>query len=122
MPMLFIDGDQIQQVFMNIVINAADAMAGNGGTLTIKTGVRDGRAEISFTDTGCGMTREQLSRLFTPFYTTKETGKGTGLGLAISYGIIQSHSGEIEAESEIGRGSTLKVKLPVEKQTGETSK
>jgi len=65
------------------------------------------------------MTREQLSKLFTPFYTTKETGKGTGLGLAISYGIIQSHSGEIEAESAIGRGSTLRVKLPVEKQTGE---
>jgi len=119
MPMLFIDGDQIQQVFMNIVINAADAMAGNGGTLTIKTEVRNGGAEISFIDTGCGMTREQLSKLFTPFFTTKETGKGTGLGLAISYGIIQSHSGEIEAESEIGRGSTLKVKLPVEKQTGE---
>jgi two-component system NtrC family sensor kinase len=120
MPMLFIDGDQIQQVFMNIVINAADAMAGNSGILTIKTEVRDGRAEISFTDTGCGMTREQLSRLFTPFYTTKETGRGTGLGLAISYGIIQSHNGEIEAESEIGRGSTLKVRLPVEKHTGET--
>ena len=120
--MLFIDGDQIQQVFMNIVINAADAMAGNGGTLTIKTEVRDGRAEISFTDTGCGMTREQLSKLFTPFYTTKETGKGTGLGLAISYGIIQSHSGEIEAESVVGSGSTLKVRLPVEKQTEEISK
>jgi signal transduction histidine kinase len=105
---------------MNIVINAADAMAGNSGILTIKTEVRDGRAEISFTDTGCGMTREQLSRLFTPFYTTKETGRGTGLGLAISYGIIQSHNGEIEAESEIGRGSTLKVRLPVEKHIGET--
>jgi two-component system NtrC family sensor kinase len=114
MPMLFIDGDQIQQVFMNIVINAADAMAGNGGTLTIQTEVRDGKAEISFADTGCGMTKEQLSRLFTPFYTTKETGKGTGLGLAISYGIIQSHGGEIEAESAMGRGSTLIVKLPVE--------
>jgi len=120
MPMLFIDGDQIQQVFMNILINAADAMAGNGGTLTIKTEVRNGSAEISFTDTGCGMTKEQLSRLFTPFYTTKETGKGTGLGLAISYGIIQSHNGDIEAESEAGKGSTLKVKLPVESRT-ETS-
>jgi two-component system NtrC family sensor kinase len=120
MSMLFIDGDQIQQVFMNIVINAADAMAGNGGTLTIKTEVRDERTEISFTDTGCGMTTEQLSKLFTPFYTTKEIGKGTGLGLAISYGIIQSHGGEIEAESEIGKGSTLKVKLPVEPGNGAT--
>jgi signal transduction histidine kinase len=63
------------------------------------------------------MTKDQLSKIFTPFFTTKETGKGTGLGLAISYGIIQSHSGEIEAESEVGKGSTFRIKLPVEKKT-----
>jgi two-component system NtrC family sensor kinase len=121
-PMLFVDGDQVQQVFMNIVINAADAMAGNGGTLTIRTNMKDRRAEISFTDTGCGMTKEQLSRVFTPFYTTKETGKGTGLGLAISYGIIHSHNGDIEAESQVGKGSTFRIKLPVEKHDEETGK
>jgi two-component system NtrC family sensor kinase len=115
-PMLFIDADQVLQVFMNIIINAADAMSGDGGTLTIKTNMKDGIAEVSFTDTGCGMPKEHLSKLFAPFFTTKETGKGTGLGLAISYGIIQSHNGEIEVESEIGKGSTFRIKLPIEKQ------
>ena len=119
MPLLFIDADQIQQVFMNIIINAADAMAGDGGTLTIKTNIKDGIAEVSFTDTGCGMTKEHLSKLFAPFFTTKETGKGTGLGLAISYGIVQSHNGDIDVESEVGKGSTFRIKLPVEKQNGQ---
>jgi two-component system NtrC family sensor kinase len=118
-PMLFVDGDQIQQVFMNIVLNAADAMGGNGGTLTIKTDFKDGMAQISFIDTGCGMTKEHLSKVFAPFFTTKETGKGTGLGLAISYGIIQSHSGDIEVESEVGKGSTFRIRLPIEKQNEE---
>jgi signal transduction histidine kinase len=94
-------------------------MAGDGGTLTIKTSMKDGMAEVSFTDSGCGMTKEHLSKLFAPFFTTKETGRGTGLGLAISYGIIQSHNGEIEVESEVGKGSTFRIKLPVERQDGE---
>ncbi len=114
-PMLFVDGDQIQQVFMNIIINAADAMAEDKGTLTIKTKMKDGVAEVSFTDTGCGMTKENLSKLFAPFFTTKETGKGTGLGLAISYGIIQSHNGDIDVQSEMGKGSTFRIKLPIGK-------
>ena len=104
---------------MNILLNAADAMAKNGGTLTIKTDLKDKRAEISFTDTGCGIPKEHLSKLFDPFFTTKETGKGTGLGLAISYGIIQSHNGDIEVKSEVGKGSTFRVKLPIEKQKEE---
>ena len=122
MPLLFIDADQIQQVFMNILINAADAMTGDGGILTIKTNLKDGIAEVSFTDTGSGMSKETLSKLFAPFFTTKETGKGTGLGLAISYGIIQSHNGDIDVESEVGKGSTFRIKLPVEKQNGELGK
>jgi two-component system NtrC family sensor kinase len=116
MPMLSVDGDQIQQVFMNIIINAADAMGENGGTLTIKTAFNNGIVEVSFIDTGCGMSKDHLLKVFTPFFTTKETGKGTGLGLAISYGIIQSHGGEIEVESETGKGSTFRIKLPIEKQ------
>jgi two-component system NtrC family sensor kinase len=115
-PMLFVDGDQIQQVFMNILLNAADAMTGNGGTLTIKTDLKNGIAEVSFTDTGCGISKEHLSKLFDPFFTTKQTGKGTGLGLAISYGIIQSHNGDIDVESEVGKGSTFRIKLPIERQ------
>ncbi|MGQ9645153.1 MAG: ATP-binding protein [Thermodesulfobacteriota bacterium] len=117
LPMLFVDGDQIQQVFMNILLNAADAMTENGGTLKIQTELKDGMAMVSFTDTGCGIPKEHLPKLFDPFFTTKQTGKGTGLGLAISYGIIQSHSGDIEVESEVGKGSTFRVKLPIEKQS-----
>jgi two-component system NtrC family sensor kinase len=116
-PMLFVDGDQIQQVFMNILLNAADAMAENGGTLTIKTSFNNGMAEICFIDTGHGIAKDHLPKLFDPFFTTKQTGKGTGLGLAISYGIIQSHNGDIEAESEVGKGSTFRIKLPVESGT-----
>lgn len=122
MPVLLVDGDQIQQVFMNIIINAADAIGNQGGTLTIKTAFRDGIAEVSFADTGCGMSKEHLSKMFTPFFTTKETGKGTGLGLAISYGIIQTHGGEIEVESELGKGSVFRIKLPIEKQVTEMEK
>jgi two-component system NtrC family sensor kinase len=79
LPMLFVDGDQIQQVFMNILLNAADAMTENGGTLTIQTELKDGMATVSFTDTGCGIPKEHLLKLFDPFFTTKQTGKGTGL-------------------------------------------
>jgi two-component system NtrC family sensor kinase len=121
-PMLFVDGDQIQQVFMNILLNAADAMGGDGGNLSIKTNLKDGLAEVSFTDTGCGISKEHLSKLFDPFFTTKETGKGTGLGLAISYGIVQSHGGDIEVESQMGKGSTFRIKLPIEKPNGEPSR
>jgi two-component system NtrC family sensor kinase len=114
LPMLYLDGDQIQQIFMNIILNAGDAMAGRVGTLTIKTESRDGMAEISFRDTGPGISKEHLSKLFDPFFTTKETGKGTGLGLAISYGIVQSHGGDIKVESEKGKGAIFRIKLPIE--------
>jgi two-component system, NtrC family, sensor kinase len=122
LPMLLLDADQIQQVFMNILLNAADAMAGKGGQMRIRTGQRDGMVEVSFTDTGCGIPKEHLSKLFDPFFTTKQTGKGTGLGLAISYGIIQSHNGNIEVESETGKGSTFRIRLPVETENYRTVK
>jgi two-component system NtrC family sensor kinase len=112
-PSLLVDGDQIQQVFMNILLNAADAMAENGGRLTIRTDVSDGMAEICFTDTGVGIPKDHVAKLFDPFFTTKQTGKGTGLGLAISYGIIQSHNGDIQVESEVGKGATFRVRLPI---------
>jgi two-component system NtrC family sensor kinase len=113
MPQLFIDGDQIQQVFMNILLNAADAMAEKGGTLVIRTDLRDGMVEVAFADTGSGISKEHLSKIFDPFFTTKQTGKGTGLGLAISYGIIQGHSGDIRVESAVGKGSTFRIRLPL---------
>jgi two-component system NtrC family sensor kinase len=120
-PFLFVDGDQIQQVFMNILLNASDAMGENGGTLTIKTDLRDGMAEVAFSDTGHGISKEHVSKLFDPFFTTKQTGKGTGLGLAISYGIIQSHSGDIKAESELGKGATFRVRLPITKEVSKSA-
>ena len=99
---------------MNVIINAAEAMEGNG-ILALSTSLsRDGTCiEVKFSDTGHGIMEEDKKRLFEPFFTTKEVGKGTGLGLAISYSIIQKHQGTIEVKSEVGKGSTFNVKLPV---------
>jgi two-component system NtrC family sensor kinase len=113
LPRIVADGAQLQQVFTNIIVNAAEAMDGNG-VLTIKTSL-DTKTEcikIGFTDSGHGIKEEDKERLFEPFFTTKEVGKGTGLGLAISYSIVQKHQGSIEVESEIGKGSTFTVILP----------
>ncbi|MGQ9618704.1 MAG: [Fe-Fe] hydrogenase large subunit C-terminal domain-containing protein [Candidatus Aminicenantia bacterium] len=111
-PAVFADPDQIQQVFINIILNAIQAMP-NGGTLTIKIGYLKETMEvyIKFIDTGVGITKENLKKLFTPFFTTKEKGKGVGLGLAVCYGIIQRHKGKIEVESEVGKGTTFTIKL-----------
>ena len=114
LPKIVADSAQLQQVFVNIILNAAEAMNGNG-ILTISTSLNgDGTfIEIKFSDTGHGIKEEDQKRLFEPFFTTKEVGKGTGLGLAISYSIIQKHQGTIEVKSEVGKGSTFNVKLPV---------
>jgi signal transduction histidine kinase len=108
------DSSQIQQVFTNIVLNAAEAMAG-GGKLIVASRVAVGgeSIEIEFTDTGCGIPRENIEKIFDPFFTTKEVGRGTGLGLAVSYGIIASHKGAIEVKSEQGKGTTFIVRLPL---------
>jgi two-component system NtrC family sensor kinase len=122
LPMLTMDRNQIQSVLINLIINALDAME-QGGTITISTGIslsaRDtGKRgiEIAVTDNGCGIPPEDLDKLFEPFFTTKEVGKGTGLGLAVSYGIVQRHGGTIRVQSEVGRGSTFTVWLPIEEQ------
>jgi len=90
-------------------------MDGNG-TLTIRTNLdrQDSSLKVEFTDTGHGIKEEDIPRLFEPFFTTKEVGKGTGLGLAISYGILQKHRGSIQVRSELGKGSTFTVTLPVQ--------
>lgn len=113
-PPIMVDGAQIQQVFINITLNAAEAMEGQGA-LTIRTKVSDNQdsVEVEFADTGCGIPDENMDRLFEPFYTTKEVGKGTGLGLAISYGIIKKNKGSIDVESEVGRGTTFTIRFPV---------
>jgi len=117
LPLILIDSNQIQQVFMNVILNAQEAMP-QGGFLTISTDFsEDGRfAEIKFIDTGCGIPEDNIGKLFDPFFTTKETGKGTGLGLAISYGIIKNHGGDINIDSTEGKGTTVIIKLPIKKK------
>jgi len=115
LPKLQIDGAQMRQVFLNIIVNAVEAMP-DGGTLTVSTGLTsDGQgAWVSFKDTGTGISEENLAKLFTPFFTTKQLGKGTGLGLAIAYGIVKMHRGQIQVQSKLGVGTTFTVTLPLE--------
>jgi two-component system NtrC family sensor kinase len=114
LPKIPADEGKLRQVFANIILNAADAMPG-GGSLEIATRLdADKRmAVISFQDTGGGIPKELLSRIFDPFFSTKGA-KGTGLGLAISYGIIQQHGGSIAAFSQEGRGASFTITLPIE--------
>jgi len=113
-PQVVIDPSQMQQVFMNMIINAAEAMGGNGQlTLATRLDAVEGSIEVEFADTGHGITEENLERIFDPFFTTKEVGHGTGLGLAISYGIIKEHKGIISVQSEVGKGTTFVVRLSV---------
>jgi two-component system, NtrC family, sensor kinase len=104
---------QLNQVVMNLVLNAAHAIGDGRGLITIRTGSADGQAWIEVADTGCGIADEHLSRIFDPFFTTKPVGKGTGLGLSVSYGIVQKHQGHINVQTVLGKGSTFRVTLPV---------
>jgi two-component system NtrC family sensor kinase len=112
LPDILVDPDQIQQVFVNIILNAAEAMT-KGGSLTLRSKRSpDGESNvITFADTGPGISEEVRERIFDPFYTTKE--HGTGLGLSISYGIIEQHGGTISVDSVIGKGSTFTISLPI---------
>ncbi|HEX9897095.1 MAG TPA: PAS domain S-box protein [Dehalococcoidales bacterium] len=115
LPEIMIDYFQIQQVFLNLVINAEFFMteSHHRGTLTITTERVDKNVRISFADDGPGIPQENLKRIFDPFFTTKEVGKGTGLGLSICHGIIAEHGGNISAESEVGKGAAFIVELPI---------
>jgi two-component system NtrC family sensor kinase len=119
LPKIMIDASQMQQVFTNLIINAAGAMEGRGKlSIATRENPEDESIEIEFSDTGYGISKENLERLFDPFFTTKEVGRGTGLGLAISYGIITKHNGNIEVKSELGKGSTFIIRLPIKKKEG----
>ncbi|MGH3114697.1 MAG: sensor histidine kinase, partial [Gaiellaceae bacterium] len=103
---------QIDQVFLNLLANAAQAIAGTG-SITLETRHEDGHAVVAVSDTGPGIPPELLGRIFDPFFTTKPVGEGTGLGLSISYEIVKKHGGEIRAESPAGGGAVFTVRLPV---------
>jgi signal transduction histidine kinase len=116
LPPLVADPHQLEQVFLNILMNALQSMPA-GGSLTVSAGRRESEAgsfvEVRIADTGGGIAPDTLPRIFDPFFTTKEVGEGTGLGLSVSYGIVQAHGGVIEVESEVGKGSTFTIALPV---------
>jgi signal transduction histidine kinase len=103
---------KLQQVFMNLILNARDAMP-RGGQLEISTGFDEDSITICFQDTGEGISPDHLSRIYDPFFTTKQIGKGTGLGLAVSYGIVQDHGGQITVESSSGEGTRFLIRLPL---------
>nr|WP_319492004.1 ATP-binding protein [uncultured Desulfobacter sp.] len=107
---------QLNQVFLNILVNAAQAIE-TRGAITIKTWQKDHNVCLTISDTGCGIDPKHISKIFDPFFTTKEVGKGTGLGMNIAYNIIQQHGGTITVKSEIGKGTTFTVTLPVAEDT-----
>jgi two-component system NtrC family sensor kinase len=114
LSMAIIDPSQIERVFINLIINATEAMDGTGN-LTLRTRDNANRdfINIIISDTGQGISEENINQIFDPFFTTKDIGHGTGLGLAISYGIIKAHKGTISVESEVGKGTTFTVRIPV---------
>lgn len=114
LPLITTDINQLEQVFLNLVKNAIDAMGGGPGRLVVNTSQINSLIYISFADTGAGIDNADLGQIFLPFYTTKEVGKGTGLGLSVSYGIIKSLNGKIEVDSKIGKGTTFTIILPID--------
>lgn len=114
LPPITGNASQLQQVFTNLILNAIQAMP-EGGKLTVRSRVSQEKKtlEISFADTGEGISKENLSKVFEPFFTTKKVGEGTGLGLSVSYGIVKEHGGEIQVESTEGKGATFTVILPL---------
>lgn len=112
LPLVILDPSQVERVFLNLIINAAEAMDGNGTlTLTTKHLRKIKAIEIKVQDTGHGITKGNISKVFDPFFTTKETGHGVGLGLAISYGIVKEHNGDLFVESELEKGTTFTVRF-----------
>ena len=109
---------QLNQVFLNLMVNAAHAIP-ERGIITLSSGVENDWVWIAVADNGVGIAPENLKRIFDPFFTTKPVGKGTGLGLSVSYNAIAKHGGRIEVESEVGKGTTFRVYLPI-KQTQKT--
>jgi signal transduction histidine kinase len=111
---------RLQQVFLNLFLNAKDAMAGTGGRLMVSTSNGEG-VHVTVGDTGAGIAREHIQRIYDPFFTTKTTpregaNRGTGLGLSVTYGIIQEHAGKIRVESAVGQGTTFYLDFPLNRK------
>ncbi len=115
LPSLMVDRHMIEQVLMNLILNAVQAMK-NGGTLTIRTSVVEGICRVEVSDTGSGIPPAVLPRIFDPFFTTKSEGEGTGLGLSVSLGIVERHGGKILVDSEVGKGTTFTLCLPLSRE------
>jgi len=111
LPLVYGDKNQLQQVLVNLSLNACEAMP-NGGTLLVSTAWAANQVVIEVVDTGCGIKKEHLDQVFEPFFTTKPVGKGTGLGLSVSYGIVHQHGGTLEVASQEGKGTTFTITLP----------
>jgi two-component system NtrC family sensor kinase len=107
---------QLNQVFMNLLVNAAQAIA-ERGVITLRSGRAGAEVWMEVDDTGTGISPEHLDHVFDPFFTTKPVGKGTGLGLSLSYGIVQQHGGRIEVKSVPGKGTSMRVWLPIRQST-----
>jgi signal transduction histidine kinase len=112
LPEITADANQLQQVCINLILNAIQAMP-RGGKLTLRTYVQNTQVKLEVEDTGIGIPPENMSKLFTPFFSTKPDVKGVGLGLPVAYGIVQRHQGRIEVRSKVGEGSTFTVSLPL---------
>jgi hypothetical protein len=111
LPAVYGNAGKLQQVFMNLILNARDAMP-RGGELTIATEAEDSTVHVEVSDNGVGIAADHLNKIFDPFFTTKATSRGTGLGLAVTYGIIREHSGSIQVDSVVGRGTTFRLEFP----------
>lgn len=116
-PLVKMSQSEMQQVFLNLINNALDAMEKEGGTIDIRTTLRQSNIVIEIADTGSGIPSANLSKIFDPFFTTKAVGKGTGLGLSICYGIIKKMGGEIDVQSEVNQGTALTIKIPFKKES-----
>ena len=119
LPVIQCLAPEINQVIMNLIVNAADAIGPEVGKITIRTGTDYKNVWFEVEDNGSGIPKESLSRIFDPFYTTKPIGKGTGLGLSLSYGIVQKHHGRIDVQTEVGVGTNFRVTLPIEQLASE---
>jgi len=112
LPPVLGSNNKLQQVFLNLFLNARDAMP-TGGTVEVRTAAHNGSVEVEIIDTGSGIPREHLNRIFDPFFTTKSSGRGTGLGLSVSYGIVKEHAGKVDVRSTPGKGTSFRLEFPV---------